>query len=59
VGARIKDIRNKEKWIITELHNGENILLSLGMGADVLFFHNEKNQADKYQVKVVFCDGSG
>ena len=57
--ARIMDIRNKGKWIITELHNGENILLSLGMGADVLYFNNEKKQADKYQVKVIFSDGSG
>lgn len=57
--ARIKDIRNKGKWIITTLSNGENILLSLGMGADILFFDNEKNQADKYQVKVLFSDGSG
>jgi len=59
IGARIKDVWYKGKWIITVLHNGENILLSLGMGADILFFENEKNQSDKYQVKVVFSDGSG
>ena len=58
-GAQIKNIRNKGKWIITELNNGENILLSLGMGADILYFDNEKKQAGKYQVKVVFSDGSG
>ncbi len=58
-GARIDDIRNKGKWIITTLSNGENILLSLGMGADILFFDNEKNEAEKYQVKVLFSDGSG
>lgn len=58
-GARIKDIRNKGKWIITSLHNDENILLSLGMGADILYFDNEKNQSDKYQVKLLFSDGSG
>ncbi len=57
--ARIKDVRNKGKWIITSLDNGENILLSLGMGADILYFDSENNQADKYQVKVVFTDGSG
>jgi formamidopyrimidine-DNA glycosylase len=59
VGARIEDARNKGKWIVTVLDNGENILLSLGMGADVLYFDREENQADKYQVKVVFSDGSG
>ncbi|NLX77148.1 MAG: Fpg/Nei family DNA glycosylase [Clostridiaceae bacterium] len=58
-GAKIKDVRNKGKWIITSLDNGENILLSLGMGADVLYFDNENNQAEKYQVKVAFSDGSG
>lgn len=57
--ARIEDIRNKGKWIITKLSIGENILLSLGMGADILFFDNEKNEAGKYQIKVLFSDGSG
>ena len=51
-GAKIKDVRNKGKWIITSLDNGENILLSLGMGADVLYFDYENNQAEKYQVKL-------
>ncbi|NLO82320.1 MAG: hypothetical protein GX094_04565 [Clostridiales bacterium] len=59
IGARIKDVRNKGKWIVTKLQNGENILLSLGMGAHILYFDDEKNQADRYQVKVVFSDGSG
>jgi len=59
VGAKITDIRNKGKWIITSLDNGEHILLSLGMGADVLYFENEKNIPEKYQVKVLFTDGSG
>lgn len=59
VGAKITDIRNKGKWIITALDNGEHILLSLGMGADILFFDHEKNEPEKYQVKVLFADGSG
>jgi formamidopyrimidine-DNA glycosylase len=58
-GAKIEDTRNIGKWIITTLDNSENILLSLGMGADILFFDNEKNEADKYQIKVLFSDGSG
>lgn len=59
IGASIKDIRYRWKWIITALSNSENILLSLGMGADILYFENEKNQAEKYQVKIIFNDGSG
>lgn len=29
------------------------------MGADILFFDNEQQEAEKYQVKVLFTDGSG
>lgn len=58
-GAKIHHTRNKGKWIITSLDNGENVLLSLGMGADILFFENEDNVPDKYQVKVCFTDGCG
>ena len=39
--------------------NGEYILLSLGMGADILYFDNANNEPDKYQVKVLFADGAG
>ena len=59
VGAKVGDVKNKGKWIVTSLDNGENILLSLGMGADILFFENEKTEPEKYQVKVLFDDGSG
>ena len=59
LGARIEDTSNRGKWIITKLSNGENILLSLGMGADILFFDNEKNEAEKYHIKVIFSDDSG
>ena len=58
-GARIVDIKNKGKWIITALDNGENILLSLGMGADILYFENESNVPEKYQIKALFSDGCG
>ena len=29
------------------------------MGADILFYEDEKKEADKYQIKVLFSDGSG
>lgn len=58
-GARITHVRNKGKWIVTGFDNGEYILLSLGMGADVLYFKAEKDEPEKYQVKVIFEDGSG
>lgn len=59
VGARIENVQHKGKWIITTLNNGENILLSLGMGADLLYFDTKEKEADKYQVKILFSDGSG
>lgn len=57
--ATITGVRHKGKWIITSLDNGEHILLSLGMGADVLYFAQESHVPDKYQVKMLFRDGSG
>ena len=59
IGAKIDDIKNRGKWIITTLNNGEHILLSLGMGADILYFDKDKNETDKYQIKLLFTDGSG
>jgi len=58
-GAKVVSTRNKGKWIITALDNGENILLSLGMGADILYFKNESDEPEKYQIKVLFNDETG
>ena len=58
-GAKVAKVYHKGKWIITELSNNENILLSLGMGADVIYFKKEENLPEKYQIKVNFTDGSG
>jgi formamidopyrimidine-DNA glycosylase len=60
--AKITDVSHKGKWIITSLDNNECILLSLGMGADILYFENKKKEKDmpeKYQIKILFADGSG
>jgi formamidopyrimidine-DNA glycosylase len=58
-GSKIKDVRYVGKWIITSLNNGENIVLSLGMGADILYAEKEKDMPEKHQVKVIFTDGTG
>ena len=58
-GAKVADVYNKGKWIITVLDNGEHILLSLGMGADILYFEDEGSLPDKYQIKLLFTDNSG
>ena len=59
VGAKVADVYRKGKWIITSFDDGESVLLSLGMGADVLYFENERGEQEKYQVKILFTDGSG
>jgi len=58
-GAKIADVYHKGKWIITSLNNGENILLSLGMGGDIIFFENEETLPEKYQIKLLFTDSTG
>jgi len=58
-GASVERVGNKGKWIVTSLGNDENILLSLGMGADVIYFEDEQNLPEKYQIKVLFADGTG
>lgn len=58
-GARIVTVNHKGKWIITHLDNGQCLLLSLGMGADVLYFDAETPEQEKYHIKVVFDDDTG
>ena len=59
MGTKIADVYHKGKWIITKLKNDETILLSLGMGADILYFENEDDLPEKYQIKLLLTDGSG
>ena len=58
-GASVERVYNKGKWILTTLDNKETILLSLGMGADVLYYENADSLPEKYQVRMHFTDGSG
>jgi len=57
--AEVTNVYHKGKWIITTLNNGENILLSLGMGADVIYFENAENLPEKYQLMLLFSDNTG
>ena len=59
IGSKITNVYYKGKWIITALDNGENILLSLGMGADTIYFTDDNVEVEKYQIKVLFSDKSG
>jgi len=61
---RIKDSEiigagHKGKWMIIHLKNNENILISLGMGGDILYYKDISKPLDKYQIKMEFIDRSG
>ncbi|MCL2148257.1 MAG: hypothetical protein FWH47_02850 [Methanomassiliicoccaceae archaeon] len=58
-GATVEGVSHKGKWIITALDSGEHILMSLGMGADVLFAEVGAGMPEGCQVKVLFTDGTG
>lgn len=55
-GAAVKQAYHKGKWIFLSLDNGENLLISLGMGCDILF-HADGDNTDKYQIRISFFDG--
>ena len=59
VGRTVKRVYHKGKWILTQLDGSENILLSLGMGADVFYFVADAADPEKYQVKLLFEDKTG
>ena len=58
-GASVAKVYNRGKWIFTEFSNGENILLSLGMGADALYYGEGGRLPDKYQINLLLTDGGG
>ena len=54
-GAQIDGVQNKGKWFVIKLRNQENMLLSLGMGADLLYLDATSTTA-KYHIKLDFDD---
>jgi formamidopyrimidine-DNA glycosylase len=59
IDSEVSDVRCKGKWFVIHLNNNENILISLGMGGDLLYHGPRSHPMDKYQVRVKFSDGSG
>ncbi len=58
LGRTVKSVGHKGKWFVLRLDGGENILISLGMGADILYFEDGGPQG-KYQVRLDFAGGTG
>lgn len=57
--ALITRVYPKGKWIILVLSNGENILITLGVGGQIDYFSTPKEVIKGYQAKVIFKDKSG
>ena len=58
IGSVISGVRYKGKWFIVHLNNGENILISLGMGGDILYCADPSGTPERYQIRTEFSDGS-
>lgn len=57
-GKSIEKVYNKGKWIFFKLSEGYNLLLNLGMGADILHY-SEGKFGDEYQCRFNLSDNSG
>lgn len=59
IGNSVIEVCNKGKWIHLILDQGYHLLISLGMGGDVLYFESLDKKQEKYQCLFQFEDGSG
>jgi formamidopyrimidine-DNA glycosylase len=58
-GRTVRAVFSKGKWIFVSLDGSENILISLGMGGDILYYEKGSAIPDKYQIEVKFTDSTG
>lgn len=54
----ISSISSKGKWIFIKMETRDYLLLSLGMGGDVLYHQDIKSTPEKYQIKFIFSDNT-
>ena len=57
-GKPVERVYSKGKWIFVKLWEGTYLLLSLGMGGDLIYHPAEDEFNGKYQFKFTFDDGS-
>ncbi len=55
-GKRIAQVTSRGKWINIELEPDYLLLLSLGMGGNVVLHENEQSLPDKHQLRIDFHD---
>ena len=56
VGKTLKETNARGKWLFTNLHPDDNLLLNLGMGGDLLYHKNSNTVPKKYQLRLTFGD---
>lgn len=54
IGASVAEVRPRGKWIFADLSNDRQLLINLGMGAEVRW---EPHPLDEYQVRIGFVSG--
>ena len=59
IGKSIGQIYSKGKWLFIKLKPEHDLLINLGMGADLLYFKPNSRLPEKYQFKLTFADHSG
>ena len=59
-GGKILGVEARGKWLRLALEGDRLLLLNVGMGADVLYYHlPERPPADKYQCRIDLAGGAG
>ena len=58
-GKAIVNVSNRGKWIFVKLECLYYLLMSLGMGGDLLYFRSKDELPEKYHFKLIFTDGTG
>ena len=58
-GAVITDVSYRGKWILIYLGKDDVILLSPGMGADILYFTDDNHLPGKFQIEVLLDSHDG
>ena len=58
-GKAIGPIYSRGKWLFIKLKPDYDLLINLGMGADLLYFKPNSKLPEKYQFKLTFANHSG
>lgn len=56
-GNTVRGVHAKGKWLITQFEEGPYLLVSLGMGGDIIFHEFGEDFRGKYQYMFRFADG--